>query len=67
MYVCRTLERTVTVVAREEPDGEGVWEMTPHPNLLADPSIPRHNRGFVGFFRGDAFFVGMTGGDRCRR
>lgn len=41
MYVCLTLDRTVTMVVLEE-EGEGEWEMIPAPNLLADPSRPRH-------------------------
>ena len=40
MYVCLTLERTATSVAREV----GVWEMMPAPSLLAEPSSPRQRR-----------------------
>lgn len=67
MYVCRTLDSTVTVVARDEPAGEGVWEMIPAPSLFAEPSIPRHNSRLVGFVSGEGFFpatmVADSGGE----
>lgn len=44
MYVCRTFERTVTIVVLED-DGEGECEMIPAPSLLAEPSIPRQSNG----------------------
>jgi hypothetical protein len=42
--VCRTFDRTTTLVALPDPAGEGSWAMTPHPSLLADPSMPRQIR-----------------------
>lgn len=53
------------MVAREEPAGDGVCEMTPQPNLLADPSMPRQRRGFVGALSGEGFFVGMLYGRKA--
>jgi hypothetical protein len=45
MYVCLTLDKTVTFVG---PDGLGVWEMIPQPNLLADDSRPRQIKVLAG-------------------
>ena len=42
MYVCRTLDKTVTVIVFDDVV-EGVCEMIPAPNLLADPSRPRQS------------------------
>ena len=60
MYVCRTFESTVTLVARrgevEEDCSEGSkgeCEMMPAPSLLADPSMPKHSMRLLGLVKGD--------------